>query len=161
VSGGNMANFVGFLAARAAKAGWNVREQGVAAAAGHTLRVYASSETHTWIHKAADLAGLGTAWIRWIPTDSRLRMDVSALRRRMGGDEGSGDAPCLVAGTAGSVSTGSIDPLREIAAVCREHGVWLHVDGAYGGFAAAVPDAPDDLRALSEADSVAVDPHKW
>ena len=161
VSGGNMANFVGFLAARAANAGWNLREQGVAAASGRTLRVYASGETHTWIHKAADLAGLGTASIRWIPTDSRLRMDVSALRRRIEEDEANGDVPCLVAGTAGSVSTGVIDPLPEIAAVCREHRVWFHVDGAYGGFAAAVPQAPDDLRALSDADSVAVDPHKW
>ncbi|HJZ75609.1 MAG TPA: aspartate aminotransferase family protein [Vicinamibacterales bacterium] len=161
VSGGNMANFVGFLAARAATAGWNVREDGVAAGTGRTLRVYASSETHTWIHKAADLAGLGTGAIRWIPTDAGLRMDVSALRRRIGEDAANGDVPCLVAGTAGSVSTGAIDPLREIAAVCREHGVWFHVDGAYGGFAAAVPDAPADLRALSEADSVAVDPHKW
>ena len=79
VSGGNMANFVCFLAARAAKAGWDVREHGVAGAAGHRLRVYASAETHTWIQKAADLGGLGTASIRWIPTDAKLRMDVAAL----------------------------------------------------------------------------------
>ena len=64
-------------------------------------------------------------------------------------------------GTAGSVSTGAVDPLRDIAAVCKEYDIWFHVDGAYGGFAAAVPDASDDLRALSDADSVAVDPHKW
>ena len=70
-------------------------------------------------------------------------------------------ATCIVVGTAGSVSTGAVDPLHEIAAVCREYGAWFHVDGAYGGFAAAVPDAPDDLRGLSVADSVAVDPHKW
>jgi len=66
-----------------------------------------------------------------------------------------------VAGTAGSVSTGAIDPLREIATVCKEHNIWFHVDGAYGGFAAALADASDDLRALNLADSVAVDPHKW
>ena len=72
-------------------------------------------------------------------------------------------ATCLVSssGTAGSVSTGAVDPLREIASVCRQHGAWFHVDGAYGGFAAAVPEAPDDLRGLTLADSVAVDPHKW
>jgi len=161
VSGGNMANFVGFLAARAAKARWDVREHGVAAEPVRRLRVYASSETHTWIHKAADLGGLGTASIRWIPTDARLRMDVAALRRRIEADAAAGDLPCLVAGTAGSVSTGAIDPLPHIAAVCREHDVWFHVDGAYGGFAAAVPAAPDELRGLSLADSVAVDPHKW
>ena len=71
VSGGNMANFVGFLAARAAKSGWDVRERGVAGEPGRRLRVYGSAETHTWIQKAADLAGLGTASIRWIPTDAR------------------------------------------------------------------------------------------
>jgi glutamate/tyrosine decarboxylase-like PLP-dependent enzyme len=160
VSGGNMANFVCFLAARAARAGWNVRERGVNAGEPR-LRVYASVETHTWIQKAADFAGLGTSSIRWIPTDSRLRMDVSALRRHIEADVAAGDVPCVTVGTAGSVSTGAIDPLPDVGAVCREHGVWFHVDGAYGGFAAAVSEAPDDLRGLMTADSVAVDPHKW
>jgi aromatic-L-amino-acid decarboxylase len=161
VSGGNMANLVCFFAARAAKAGWNVRERGVAGEAGRTLRVYCSAETHTWIQKAADLAGLGTSSIRWIPADKAQRMDVSVLQRQIEADAAAGDVPCLVVGTAGSVSTGAVDPLPEIGAVCREYGVWFHVDGAYGGFAAAVPDAPEALRALSGADSVAVDPHKW
>ena len=156
VSGGNMANMVCFLAAqRAHEAG------GAGKAGARTPRVYASVETHTWIQKAADLSGIGSDSIRWIPTDAQLRMDVAALRRQLDADRAAGDVPILVVGTAGSVSTGAVDPLREIAAVCREHGVWFHVDGAYGGFAAAVPEAPDDLRALSEADSVAVDPHKW
>ncbi len=161
VSGGNMANFVCFLAARLAKAGWNVREQGVGGDAGRRLRVYGSVETHTWIQKAADLSGLGVASIRWIPTDSTLRMDVAALRRQLEADKAAGDVPCMVIGTGGSISTGAVDPLHDIAAACREYGAWFHVDGAYGGFAAAVPEAPDDLRGLSEADSVAVDPHKW
>jgi aromatic-L-amino-acid decarboxylase len=161
VSGGNMANVVCFLAARAAKAGWNVRECGVGEGAGRRLRVYASTETHTWIQKAADIAGLGTDSIRWIPADSTLRMDVSALRRQIDADREAGEVPCVVVGTAGSVSTGAVDPLRDISAVSREQDVWFHVDGAYGGFAAALPDAPDDLRALAAADSVAVDPHKW
>jgi len=161
VSGGNMANLVCFLAARAAKAGWDVREHGSSADSGGKLRVYASVETHTWIQKAADLGGLGTSSIRWIATDEKLRMDVAALRRQIEADTAAGDVPCLVVGTAGSVSTGAVDPLPEIGALCREYGVWFHVDGAYGGFAAAVPQAPDDLRGLSQADSVAVDPHKW
>ena len=161
VSGGNMANFVCFLAARAAKAGWDVREHGVAGAAGRRLRMYASVETHTWIQKAADLGGFGTGSIRWIPTDGRLRMDVAALRRQIDADAAAGDVPCMVVGTAGSVSTGAVDPLPDIGALCKEYGVWFHVDGAYGGFAAALPDAPADLRGLSLADSVAVDPHKW
>jgi glutamate/tyrosine decarboxylase-like PLP-dependent enzyme len=161
VSGGNMANFVCFLAARAAKAGYNVREHGVSADSGRKLRVYGSIETHTWIQKAADLSGLGAASIRWIATDEKLRMDVAALRRQIEADIASGDVPCLVVGTAGSVSTGAVDPLPEISALCQEYGVWFHVDGAYGGFAAAVPGAPEDLGGLSQADSVAVDPHKW
>jgi aromatic-L-amino-acid/L-tryptophan decarboxylase len=161
VSGGNMANFVCFLAARAAKAGWDIREHGVAGAAGRRLRMYASVETHTWIQKAADLGGFGTGSIRWIPTDGRLRMDVAALRRQIEADAAAGDVPCMVVGTAGSVSTGAVDPLPDIGALCKEYGVWFHVDGAYGGFAAALPDAPADLHGLSLADSVAVDPHKW
>jgi glutamate/tyrosine decarboxylase-like PLP-dependent enzyme len=149
-----------FLAARAAKGGADLRERGVGSG-GLRLRVYASAETHTWIQKAADISGLGTASIRWIPTDATLRMDVAALRRHIEEDRAAGDEPAIVVGTAGSVSTGAVDSLRDIAAVCREYGLWFHVDGAYGGFAAAVPEAPDDLRGLTIADSVAVDPHKW
>jgi len=158
VSGGNMANLVCFLAARTAQADWNVREGGLG---GHALRVYGSAETHTWIQKAADLTGLGTSAIRWVPTDDDLRMDVRELRRLIDEDIGRGDRPFLVVGTAGSVSTGAIDPLPAIAEICRERGIWFHVDGAYGGFAAALPDSRADLRALSVADSLAVDPHKW
>jgi len=161
VSGGNMANVVGFLAARAAKAGWNVREQGLSGGAGRQLRVYASEETHTWIQKAADLSGLGTSSVRFVAAGSDQRMDVAALRRAIDADAAAGDAPFMVVGTAGSVSTGAVDPLAAIAAVCREKGLWFHVDGAYGGFAAAVPEAPADLHGLREADSIAVDPHKW
>jgi glutamate/tyrosine decarboxylase-like PLP-dependent enzyme len=161
VSGGNMANFVCFLAARTAKAGWDIRKHGVYETLGRRLRLYCSSETHTWIQKAADLGGLGTESIRWIANDSKLRMDVSALRRQIEADIAEGDVPFLVVGTAGSVSTGAVDPLPEIGALCKEYGLWFHVDGAYGGFAAAVPQAHDDLCGLSLADSVAVDPHKW
>ena len=159
VSGGNMANMVGFWAARAAKAGWDVRAQGMAA--GRPLRAYASAETHTWLHKAADLAGLGTDTIRFIPTGDDLRMDLALLECQIIADRASGDVPFMVVGTAGSVSTGAIDPLPAIASLCKRERLWFHVDGAYGGFAAAVDGAPGDLRALSEADSVAVDPHKW
>jgi glutamate/tyrosine decarboxylase-like PLP-dependent enzyme len=161
VSGGNMANFVCFLAARVAKAGYDVRKHGISGDTGHQLRVYGSTEMHTWIQKAADLSGLGTAAIRWIATDHKQGMNVEALRGQIEADRAEGDMPCLVVGTAGSVSTGAIDPLPEISALCKEYGAWFHVDGAYGAFAAAVPEALDDLRGLIQADSVAVDPHKW
>jgi glutamate/tyrosine decarboxylase-like PLP-dependent enzyme len=160
VSGGNMANFVCFVAARAAKASWDVRKEGLSRE-GRRLLVYASMETHTWIQKAADLFGLGTDSIRWIATDDEQRMDSSALRRQIEQDLGLGHQPFLVVGTAGSVSTGAIDSLPEIAGICREHALWFHVDGAYGALAAQVPGSPASLRALSDADSVAVDPHKW
>ncbi|HEX5633822.1 MAG TPA: aminotransferase class V-fold PLP-dependent enzyme, partial [Gemmatimonadales bacterium] len=161
VSGGTMANLVCFFAARAARAGSNVRERGLGVTTGRTLRIYASAETHTWIQKAADLSGLGTEAIRWIPTGADLRMDVGALRSQVEADVAAGDVPLLVVGTAGSVSTGAVDALGEIGAWCRERGIWFHVDGAYGGFASAVDEAPADLRGLALADSVAVDPHKW
>ncbi len=161
VSGGNMANFVGFLAARTAKAAWDVRQSGLAGPARGPLRLYASTETHTWIHKAADLFGLGTDSIRWIPVDTGQRMDLEVLRSQIDEDIARGDLPFLVVGAAGSVSTGAVDRLPEMAAICREYGLWFHVDGAYGAVAASVPGVAEDLRGLSEADSVAVDPHKW
>jgi glutamate/tyrosine decarboxylase-like PLP-dependent enzyme len=161
VSGGNMANFVGFFAARAAKGGANLRAEGLRADRGR-LRMYCSAETHTWIQKAADLSGLGTDAIRWVAVDTDLRMDVGALERAIDEDAARGDVPFMVVGTGGSVSTGAVDPLAAIARVCRARDLWFHIDGAYGGFAAAVPGASPELEAgIPLADSVAVDPHKW
>ena len=159
VSGGNMANFVCFLAARTAVAG-EVRAKGMAGLE-RRLRVYCSTETHTWIHKAADMFGLGTDAIRWIPADDRQQMNPAALEEQIVADVQEGGVPMLVVGTAGTVSTGAVDPLAEIAAICRRRGIWFHVDGAYGALAARVPGAPSSLAALADADSIAVDPHKW
>jgi aromatic-L-amino-acid decarboxylase len=158
VSGGNMANIVGFLAGRAAKGGTELRSKGVD---GKRLRAYCSSETHTWIQKAADIAGLGTESVRWIAVHKDFRIDVEALRKKIREDVEAGDKPFLVVGNAGTVSTGAVDPLIEIAGVCREFDVWFHVDGAYGAMAAAAPDAAAMFVGLDEADSLAVDPHKW
>jgi aromatic-L-amino-acid decarboxylase len=161
VSGGNMANLVCFFAARAAMAPWNVREQGVAPRGRERFRVYVSAEAHTWVEKASDLSGIGTAALRWVPTDAQQRMDVAALARTIAADRAAGNRPLLVVGTAGSVSTGAVDPLPAIAELCRSERLWFHVDGAYGALAAATDEAPADLRALRLADSVALDPHKW
>jgi aromatic-L-amino-acid decarboxylase len=160
VSGGNMANLVCLVAARAAKARGDVRKEGVSRE-GRSLLMYASMETHGWIKKAADLSGLGTDAIRWVATDAAQQMDPSALRGAIEEDLRLGHQPFFVVGTAGSVGTGAVDPLPEIAAICREHGLWFHVDGAYGALAAQAAGSPASLRALCEADSVAVDPHKW
>jgi glutamate/tyrosine decarboxylase-like PLP-dependent enzyme len=158
VSGGNLANFVCLLAARTQKADWEVRKTGLS---GRRLLLYCSRETHTWVEKAADLFGLGTNSLRWITTDDRQRLVISDLKRQIEQDLRHGHHPFLVVGNAGSVSTGAVDPLPEIAAVAREHNLWFHVDGAYGACAAKVSEAPADLAALSKADSVALDPHKW
>ena len=157
LSGGNMANLTCFVAARAAMAGWDTRKQGVAG--GPRLCLYASTETHTWIQKAADLAGLGTEAIHWI--DGQHPMDVDELEVRYRHDVNEGYRPFLVVGSAGTVSTGAVDPLPELAAFCQQRNLWFHVDGAYGAFAAAVEGAPPNLTGLQLADSVAVDPHKW
>src|ERR1700730_10057756 len=159
VSGGNMANFVAFVAARKAKGSWHIRAHGLAGRPLFTL--YVSSETHTWIQKAADLFGFGTDAIRWIPVDSQRRMEVAALKREVARDREKGFVPLLVVGTAGTVAFGAIDPLREIGSFCRREALWFHVDGAYGAPAAILPEASPDLKALWEADSVAIDPHKW
>src|SRR5205085_2164865 len=85
--------------------------------------------------------------VRWIAADREGRMVAAELRRQVREDVAAGQIPLAVVGTAGSVSTGAVDPLPELAAICREEGIWLHVDGAYGAFAAALPDAPPALRA--------------
>ena len=117
---------------------------------------------------ATEIERQSVAWIAELlgyPTDCGGLLvsggNMANMVGRIHDDRAAGDQPFMVVGTGGSVSTGLVDPLPEIAALCREEDLWFHVDGAYGGFAAASPDAPDELRALSEADSVAVDPHKW
>jgi glutamate/tyrosine decarboxylase-like PLP-dependent enzyme len=160
-SGGNVANFIGFLAARAAKAPWPIRAAGAAPPGAPPLRLYASEETHTWIHKAADLFGLGTDSIRWVRTDDELRIDVGALEKLLAEDRAAGRLPFLVVGSGGTVSTGAVDDLPRLADLCRREGLWFHVDAAYGGFAAGVEGAPKELEGIALADSVAVDPHKW
>jgi glutamate/tyrosine decarboxylase-like PLP-dependent enzyme len=157
VSGGNMANIVCFLAARQAKGGNDLRSKGVGST---RLRAYCSKETHTWIQKAADIGGLGTDSVRWIAAED-ARINLEALRAQIRADLAAGDKPFMVVGNAGTVSTGAMDPLPELAGICREFDLWFHIDGAYGGFAAVCPDAPPEFAGLGAADSIAVDPHKW
>lgn len=118
-------------------------------------------ETHTWIDKAAALFGLGANAVRWIGVNDQQQMDIVALEEQIIADRAAGLLPFLVVGTAGTTSTGAVDPLPAIAALCRQYDLWFHVDGAYGAPAAALPDASPDLVGLREADSIALDPHKW
>jgi len=161
VSGGNMANMVCLIAAIRAKAGKgaDVRAHGVSDTP--RLAVYASAEVHTWLQKGADICGIGTDAVRFIEVDEARAMNVDALRRQIATDRANGWTPAVVVGTAGSVSTGVIDPLPELASLCAAESMWFHVDGAYGAPAAVIDEAPAALRAMALADSVAVDPHKW
>jgi len=121
--------------------------------------VYASSEAHMSIPKAVALLGLGRRNLRLIPVDKQFRMSAAALEAAIAADQAAGHTLIAVVASAGTVSTGAIDPLEEIGAVCRAHGLWLHVDGAYGLPAALV--AAEKFRGLSAADSLSVDLHKW
>ena len=160
VSGGNMANFVGFLAGRKTGTPWDIRKEGLQNK-DDQLRVYCSDATHTWVHKAADLFGLGTDAIRWIPSDFDQHMDVAVLEQQIKADIKLGFVPLLVAASVGTVATGAVDSIDAIADICEKYEIWLHIDGAYGAMAAALPEAQKDLKAIKRADSVALDPHKW
>lgn len=165
VSGGNMANFTAFLAARtvqAARAGASIKEDGICNTSGSgRMRVYCSQNTHTWIEKAVVLFGHGTRAIRWIPTDILDRMDTTLLEEAIKKDLQAGHQPFMVVGTAGDVSSGAVDDLRSIAAVCKTYDLWFHIDGAYGMPAAALPSQRRAFDGMKEADSIALDPHKW
>ena len=160
VSGGNMANFTGFLAARTAKAPNNIKENGISNAT-DKLVLYCSKTTHTWIEKAVVLFGLGTKSIRWIQADAENKMDSKALEQAIKNDLKNACKPIMVIGTAGDVSTGAVDNLKEIAAVCKTYNLWFHVDGAYGIPAAVIPELKTMFQGIEEADSIALDPHKW
>jgi len=160
VSGGNMANFTAFLAGRTAKTNENLKEEGLVGASAKLL-VYCSRTTHTWIEKAASLFGHGTQSIRWIPTDTENRMDNEALERAIVNDIKKGYKPFMVVGTAGDVSTGAVDKLDVLGAVCKAYDLWFHIDGAYGMPAARLPELKGLFAGVEEADSIAIDPHKW
>ena len=159
VSGGNMANFTAFLAGRTAKAPKHIKEEGISAS--EKLVVYCSTATHTWVEKAVVLFGMGTKSIHWISTAASNQMDVQALSQTIESDLQNGYNPIMVIGTAGDVSTGAVDDLKAIADICKTHNLWFHVDGAYGIPAAVVPELKSIFAGITEADSIALDPHKW
>jgi glutamate/tyrosine decarboxylase-like PLP-dependent enzyme len=160
VSGGNMANFTAFLAARTAKAPGNIKKEGMAGMPAK-LTIYCSKATHTWIEKAAILFGHGSQSIRWIQTGDDNKMDNTTLESTIKKDLAEGYKPFIVIGTAGDVSTGVVDDLSAIAAICKTYDLWFHIDGAYGIPAAVVPEQQKIFAGIQEADSIALDPHKW
>ena len=160
VSGGNMANFTAFLAARTSKAPKSIKENGLGSIANEMV-LYCSKATHTWVEKAAVLFGHGSKAIRWIPTDDDHRMNTSVLQQSIKDDLTEGKKPFLVIGNAGDVSMGKVDNLSELAAICKSYDLWFHIDGAYGIPAAALPRLDNLFKGIQEADSIALDPHKW
>jgi glutamate/tyrosine decarboxylase-like PLP-dependent enzyme len=160
VSGGSTANMTALAAARHARAGFDVRSQGLQQGS-EPLVVYMSAEGHGCIRKSVELLGIGTDALRVIPVNARYEMRVDALAAAIEADLRAGLRPIAVVANAGTVNTGAIDPIAEIAHVCREGHVWLHVDGAYGAAAILSPRYRGALDALRFADSVALDPHKW
>lgn len=160
VSGGNMANFTAFLAARTARAPGNLKEDGLKQLPAE-LMIYCSKTTHTWIEKAAVLFGHGTRCIRWIPADETNKMDNRLLEDAIKEDIDAGKQPFIVIGTAGDVSTGAVDDMNAISLICKKYNCWFHIDGAYGIPAAIVPDHRFLFEGINGADSIAMDPHKW
>src|SRR5438128_1789732 len=162
-SGGSAATLIALAAARHRAAiddGWNVRRDGLQRARSPFV-LYVSQEGHSCIQKAAELLGLGTDAIQRIATDENYRMDVGSLRAAVAADRAVGKRPFCVAASAGTVSTGAIDPLAELADLCAAERLWLHVDGAYGAVGAALPAHRGRFAGLERADSIALDPHKW
>jgi aromatic-L-amino-acid/L-tryptophan decarboxylase len=157
VSGGSAATLTALGVARHRATEGAVRSRGVS----EGLCVYASTEGHSAIGRAVEALGIGSAGLRRLPVDDDFRLRLQPLREAIAGDRAAGRIPMAVAVSAGTVNTGAVDPLAEVASLCEELGVWMHVDGAYGAPAIMDERHRARLAPLARADSVALDPHKW
>jgi glutamate/tyrosine decarboxylase-like PLP-dependent enzyme len=151
LSGGSVANLTGLVLARDARLG-DMRVDGV---------IYAGELAHSSIDRAVRILGFRPDQLRKIPSDASLRLEVPALEQAVEEDSAAGRQPFCVVANAGDTSTGSMDPLPEIADLCRARGLWMHVDAAYGGFAVLDERGQRLLRGIERADSIVLDPHKW
>ena len=158
VTGTSMANLLGVLIARNAALGVGARSGGVANA---RLTAYASQAAHGCIRQAMEIAGLGSAALRVIPTDAQHRIDLTALKLAIAIDRSDGCTPFLLVGNAGTVDIGAIDDLVRLADLARRESLWFHVDGAFGALAMLAPDLAPRLAGIEQADSIAFDFHKW
>lgn len=159
VNGGSMANIVGLMAARNHMAGVDLRQTGVASMP-QQLRFYASDQVHACHDKAMNLLGLGRQSLCRVPSDDAFRLDPAKLRAAIQADRAQGLRPACVIATAGTTNTGSIDPLPEIADLCAQESLWLHVDGCVGALVAIAPKNRHLVVGIDRADSLALDLHK-
>ena len=163
VSGGSAATLTALAAARhrtLRQLGIDVRRQGVCGDQPR-LRLYASTQVHSCVQKAVELLGLGSECIRWIGVDEDFRLPLEGLREAIEEDRGQGWYPFCIVANAGSVHTGAIDPLHDVASLASDSGIWVHVDGAYGAAGVLDPDSAPWFAGIERADSIALDPHKW
>jgi len=159
-SGTSMGTLIAFTVARNAKSPDDIRRHGLACLT-KKLVGYTSSEGHCCLAKSFEMLGLGRDALRTVPADATGRMDTAALAHMVEADLAEGFQPFLVSGSAGTVNTGAIDDLDAIADLCERYGLWMHVDGAFGGLAILAPEFRASLAAISRADSIAFDFHKW
>ncbi len=160
VTGTSMANLLGVLVARTAKLGVGVRRYGIAAEPTR-LTAYTSAASHGCIAQAMEISGIGTEQLRVIPTNYNHQIDLKALEQEIAADRRNGFTPFALIGTAGSVDIGAIDDLAALARVARRENLWFHVDGAFGALAILAPEIAPRLAGIEEADSIALDFHKW
>jgi aromatic-L-amino-acid/L-tryptophan decarboxylase len=150
------------LAAAREATGLEIREKGLAGRSSiPTLRVYASDQAHSSVEKAAIMLGIGESNVVRVRSDDEYRLDVSALRAAIDDDRDAGMLPLAVVATVGTTSSTSVDPVEAIAEVCLQHHLWLHVDAAYGGAMALLPEGLRAMRGVERADSFVINPHKW
>jgi glutamate/tyrosine decarboxylase-like PLP-dependent enzyme len=160
-SGCSAANLIGLAVARNVQAGYDLRRCGVRDTP-HKMVLYASQEIHSSIQKAVELLGLGSDALRYVPVNDDFQIDLEALKIAIARDRQDGEcAPFCVVGAAGTTNTGSIDDLNALADICQQEDLWLHVDGAFGAWAALAPRARHLVAGMEQADSLALDLHKW
>jgi aromatic-L-amino-acid decarboxylase len=160
VSGCSTANLVGLTVARNTTAGFDIRQEGLQASR-YGMAFYCSTETHSSIQKAVELLGLGAEYLRQIPVNEEFQIDLTALQRAIAEDRRTGYKPTCIVGNAGTINTGAFDDLDSLADICEREGMWFHVDGAFGAWAALSPQLHPLVAGMGRADSLACDMHKW
>ena len=161
VTGGSMANFAALAIARNAKAGYDIRQEGLLAEKAGKMITYASTEIHSCNQKALELLGLGAKSLHKIPVNGDYTINLKALREQINKDRAEGLQPFCIIGTPGTVNTGAIDDLSALADICEQENLWFHIDGAIGAIAMLAPEVKNLLQGIERADSIALDLHKW